>query len=167
MRLMRISCASALLAAICSMATANAGTTGGVCGHVLAENGQPVAGALVTAEAPSADESRVADSTGWYCFMSLPPDHYALVYRRAGWNPVSLPTDVHANQQIRVDATLMGNGSHFGGRARSRPRIFWDAASYWPAEIEMLAPLAASPDSIAGALRATASVQLGSVPARP
>jgi protocatechuate 3,4-dioxygenase beta subunit len=62
-----------------------AGTTGGVVGTVTDESGKPVAGAKVTATAPSGTISATTDSAGHFAFLSLAPDTYTMQVEKQGF----------------------------------------------------------------------------------
>ncbi len=66
-----------------------AGTTGGVSGTIKDEDGAPIAGARVTAQAPSQTVTVATDSSGHFTFLTLAPDTYTLTVTKDGYNPVS------------------------------------------------------------------------------
>jgi hypothetical protein len=67
-----------------------AGTTGGLSGTVRADDGTPIAGAKVTAQAPSATVSTTTDATGHFSFLTLSPDTYTVSVEKDQYNPTSL-----------------------------------------------------------------------------
>ena len=89
--LRQIVTAIALLVAFLSQGTwALAGTTGGVIGSVTDQTGKPVAGAKVTATAPSETLSTSTDSAGHFAFLSLAPDTYTLQVEKEGFSNQSI-----------------------------------------------------------------------------
>src|SRR5690348_10266833 len=66
-----------------------AGTTGSISGTLTAEGGKPVAGATVTASAPSQTTSTTTDAAGHFIFLSLAPDSYTISAQKEGFASVS------------------------------------------------------------------------------
>ena len=104
--MVKISTATVLAALLAAPAVAQAGTTGGVCGDVVSDDGLPVAGVTVKAESPSAEKTHATDSRGIFCFMSLAPDHYFILFNAEGFNSEAMHADVHADQNLWRHATL-------------------------------------------------------------
>jgi len=79
-----------LIALLCGQETwALAGTTGGIGGMILDENKAPVAGATVTASAPSGTSTTTTDIAGHFIFLTLAPDTYTVSAAKEGYNPLS------------------------------------------------------------------------------
>ena len=69
-----------------------AGTTGTLRGRVVdAATQAPIAGAVVTASAPSQTAQSVSDAAGTFSFISLAPDTYTISASKAGYDPQSQP----------------------------------------------------------------------------
>ena len=69
---------------------APASTTGSIRGRVVdSSTNAPIAGAKVTAEAPSQTASTLTDSTGSFSFLALSPDSYTLRVEKTGYEPAS------------------------------------------------------------------------------
>ena len=84
--LRRVAVAVALSSAFLFQETwALAGTTGGVVGTVTDQSGKVVAGAKVTATAPSETVSTTTDSAGRFAFLSLSPDTYTIQVQKSGY----------------------------------------------------------------------------------
>lgn len=60
------------------------GTTGVMHGYVRDENGQPVADALVSVASPSQTAETYTDRSGFFVFLSLPPDVYTVKAEKSG-----------------------------------------------------------------------------------
>jgi len=67
-----------------------AGTTGGLSGTVLDENGAPVTAASVTIASPSAVNHATTDAAGKFNFLALIPDTYVLSVEKPGYEPTSV-----------------------------------------------------------------------------
>ncbi|MBV8149862.1 MAG: carboxypeptidase regulatory-like domain-containing protein, partial [Candidatus Eremiobacteraeota bacterium] len=72
--------AALLLVGMLSQGTwALASTTGGLAGYVLdADSSAPIAGATVTATAPSQTATATTDAAGHFTFLTLGPDTYTV-----------------------------------------------------------------------------------------
>jgi len=82
----RVAVAAVLLGAFFLQGTwALAGTTGGVAGTVTDQSGKPIAGAHLTATAPSQTASTTTDSSGHFTLLSLAPDTYTLQVEKEGF----------------------------------------------------------------------------------
>ncbi len=92
------------LIAIWSLACASpieAGTTGGITGRIIdAQTRLPVAGAKVSATAPSGTASATTNAQGAYALLSLAPDTYVLTIDAAGYT-----TFAQAGVTIAADQT--------------------------------------------------------------
>lgn len=91
-----------LVASMLVQATwALAGTTGGLSGTVVDQaSGAPIAGAKVTASAPSETTSTQTDASGHFVFLSLTPDTYTLSVDKDGYDSVS-----QAGHSVFADST--------------------------------------------------------------
>lgn len=65
------------------------GTTGVLAGFVHLNDGAPLVGARVTATAPSEATSVVTDARGYFVFLSLAPDTYAVTASKRDYDTVS------------------------------------------------------------------------------
>jgi hypothetical protein len=93
--------AIALVLTIGMGAPAAAGTTGGITGRVVdAQTRAPVAGATVTAAAPSGSAKATTNAQGAYALLSLAPDTYVLTVEVAGYQ-----TAVQQGVTIAADQT--------------------------------------------------------------
>src|SRR6202049_3492502 len=66
-----------------------AGTTGGMNGGVIDENGAPVQNALVSVASPSQIAHTGTDTSGKFNFLALIPDTYTLSVEKQGYESVS------------------------------------------------------------------------------
>ena len=88
--LRRVTIAVMVLVAFLFQGTwALAGTTGSLSGVVQDGSGAPVAGAVVTATAPSEKTSATTDAHGHFGFLSLQPDTYTVTVQKAGYDTTS------------------------------------------------------------------------------
>ena len=87
---------------------ARAGTTGTLRGRVVdAVTHAPIAGAIVTAVAPSQTAQAVSDSAGTFSFISLQPDTYTVNASKPGYDPQSAPgVTIVADQSATVALSL-------------------------------------------------------------
>src|SRR5581483_8280055 len=70
--------------------SARAGSTGGIVGRVVdAATQAPIAGAVVTASAPS--QTATTDASGSYRFLTLVPDTYTLAVNKSSYDSVVQP----------------------------------------------------------------------------
>jgi hypothetical protein len=84
-----------LVAMLCQVTWALAGTTGGLTGTVLdAENSAPVAGATVTVAAPSGASTTTSDASGRFTFLTLAPDTYTVTASKSGYQSASEPGQI-------------------------------------------------------------------------
>jgi hypothetical protein len=85
-----------LLVAMASQGTwALAGTTGGLTGVVVdADTSAPIAGATVTASAPSQSVTATSDASGRFTFLTLAPDTYTVTVSKSGYQEVSQPGQI-------------------------------------------------------------------------
>jgi hypothetical protein len=97
-----------LIGAFLSQGTwALAETTGNIAGIVRGPNGAPVAGAQVSAVAPSMTRSATTDAGGHFVILSLAPDTYTISLSKSGYQPVSFPgVVVFADQTQQVAYTM-------------------------------------------------------------
>ncbi|WP_317996519.1 TonB-dependent receptor [Vulcanimicrobium alpinum] len=113
----------ALIAAfLCNgMLAAVAGTTGALSGRVVDVASQaPVAGARVTASAPSGSATQITDANGSFQFLTLQPDTYTLVVSIAGYDSASLSgITVQADQTTTFNVTMAKTLQRIGA-TRSR-----------------------------------------------
>jgi len=73
------------------VAPAGAGTTGTLSGYVLTGIDTPVPGAKVSAASPTETVVTTTDQNGYFSFVSLPPDTYAVTASKDGYQPVEQP----------------------------------------------------------------------------
>ncbi len=79
-----------LVLAVAMPLGARAGTTGTLRGRVIdAATHAPVAGALVSAVAPSQTAQSLSDAAGTFAFISLQPDTYTVSATKSGYDPQS------------------------------------------------------------------------------
>ncbi|MBC5828432.1 MAG: carboxypeptidase regulatory-like domain-containing protein, partial [Candidatus Eremiobacteraeota bacterium] len=99
-----------LVGIACAIAThgAWAGTTGGIHGRIVdARSGAAIAGAAVTAAAPSQTATVTTDARGFFSFISLSPDTYTVTIAKNGYAPKSLQgITVIADQTRTANADL-------------------------------------------------------------
>src|SRR5581483_2106800 len=77
--------------------------TGRLSGYVTDDVGAPVAGATVTAKAPSATETVTTDPKGYFIFLTLPPDTYTVSSEAPGYAPNTIDVvSVFADQTEAV-----------------------------------------------------------------
>ncbi len=81
----------ATLLSIWPSSKALAGTTGVLAGTVRLNDGSALAGAHVTAVASSEAKTVFTDGSGYFVFLSLPPDAYTVTVTENGYDTVSLP----------------------------------------------------------------------------
>src|ERR1700730_12421731 len=96
----------ALLVVLSQGTWARAGTSGGLTGQVVLNDGTPLAGANVTATSPSESVSTKTDATGHFAFVSLIPDTYTLTVSKDGYDSVS-----QAGVTVIADNTQSGTVS--------------------------------------------------------
>ena len=70
--------------ALAACLRAIAGTTGVMNGYVRDEDGQPAANALVTVVSPSETRETYTDKSGFFVFLTLPPDVYSVQVQKDG-----------------------------------------------------------------------------------
>jgi hypothetical protein len=76
---------------VAQSAPVHAGTTGTLRGRTLdVASGAPIAGVKVTASSPSQSESVVSDAGGFFSFISLSPDTYAVTASKDGYEVATL-----------------------------------------------------------------------------
>jgi len=80
---------AAVLAVLSQGTWALAGTSGGLSGYTLLQDGSPLAGASVTASSPSEVQNTHSDSSGHFTFVSLTPDTYTVTASEDGYDTVS------------------------------------------------------------------------------
>jgi len=86
----RYCCGLLLISLVASLlGLADAGTTGGLRGRVIAVAGTPLAGVTVTAVSPSQTASVHSDAGGAFAFISLAPDTYVVSVQLPGYDPAS------------------------------------------------------------------------------
>jgi hypothetical protein len=100
---------AALLAAAFLPVQALAGTTGGITGRVVdAANQAPLAGVVVTANAPTQTATSTTDASGTYRFLSLGPDTYTITFTKPGYDPQTDPgVSVFADQVQTINVALV------------------------------------------------------------
>jgi hypothetical protein len=100
-----------------SVATASAGSLGGIAGVVTdAKTGQPLAGVHVKITSPSQAATVTTDSGGHYIVLSLPPDTYTITADKDGYSPQALTNEsVEADQTQRYDLELTPSGGDSSG----------------------------------------------------
>lgn len=77
---------SALIALLtfAALAPSAAGTTGVMSGYVRDNSGRPVVDARVTVASPSERRATLTDRTGFFVFLTLPPDVYSVTAQKSG-----------------------------------------------------------------------------------
>ncbi|MBV8285179.1 MAG: TonB-dependent receptor [Candidatus Eremiobacteraeota bacterium] len=84
-----------LIAFACQGTWALASTTGGLAGYVLdADTSAPIAGATVTASAPSQSATATTDAAGHFTFLTLGPDTYTVSASKSGYQTASAPGQI-------------------------------------------------------------------------
>ena len=83
-------------------------TTGGVQGRILDAQKKPLPGATVRVTSPNLQGARiaVADATGSYRFVQLPPGQYVVMATREGHNPARSVITVGLDKTANVDLAL-------------------------------------------------------------
>lgn len=110
--LRRMVTALLLLAAFLLQGTwALAGTTGGLSGTVVDDNGAPVAAATVTVLSPSQKATTTTDASGRYVFLNLAPDTYTVTATKENYNPASATgvtvfADNNLSQNLQLSPAL-------------------------------------------------------------
>ncbi len=107
-----LAAAAFLFALIASPLTAQAGTTG-ILNGVITDNatGKPIAGATVTAVAPSGTFSSVTDAHGYYAIQNMIPDTYTVSVSANGYTAISQPgVFVQQDDIARFDRKLTTAG---------------------------------------------------------
>ncbi len=100
------------VAFVCQETRALAGTTGGLSGYVLdADTSAPVAGAMVTASAPTGSATVTSDAAGHFSFLTLGPDTYTVTASKTGYQTASVPgqivfADTVQTVTVRLTAAL-------------------------------------------------------------
>ncbi|MBV8154269.1 MAG: TonB-dependent receptor [Candidatus Eremiobacteraeota bacterium] len=90
-----VTAAVLLVAMLCQVTWALAGTTGGLSGVAVdADTGAPVAGATVTVSAPSQSATAATDAGGRFTFLTLAPDTYTVTVNKGGYQEVSEPGQI-------------------------------------------------------------------------
>ena len=98
---------AALFVAIALAGPASAATTGTISGTVIDAAKKPVAGAVVTASAPSGRGSATADGSGFYNIYGLAPDTYTVSISAKGYDDVVLSgVTVVQDQNVQINQTL-------------------------------------------------------------
>jgi hypothetical protein len=99
---------AALFVAISLAGPASAATTGTISGTVTdAATKKPIAGATVTASAPSGRGTATSDANGFYNIYNLAPDTYTVSITTKGYDDVvTSGVTVVQDQNVRVDQTL-------------------------------------------------------------
>ena len=99
---------AALFAAISLVAPVSAATTGTISGTVTdAATMKPIAGATVTASAPSGRGTATSDANGFYNIYNIAPDTYTVSITIKGYDDVvTSGVTVVQDQNVRIDQTL-------------------------------------------------------------
>ncbi|MDQ6826832.1 MAG: TonB-dependent receptor, partial [Candidatus Eremiobacteraeota bacterium] len=110
--------AALIVGLVCALTlTASAGTTGSLRGRVLdALAKTPLADAKVDVASGSQSASTVTDASGYFAFVSLPPDSYTVTARKGGYDSQSQPAvsifaDQATNLALELTPTLKVIGS--------------------------------------------------------
>ncbi len=91
------------LLTLCQVTWALAGTTGGLGGVVMGEDGKPVSGAAVKVASASQTSTTETDSSGHFNFLSLAPDTYTVSIGKEGYNPIAYAgVSVFADNQVAL-----------------------------------------------------------------
>ncbi len=93
-----------LVAMVCQVTWALAGTTGGISGTLTdSSNGKPVSDAKVTASSPSQTASTTTDAGGHFSFLNLAPDTYTVSAEKDQYTPANVGgVTVFADQNVTV-----------------------------------------------------------------
>ena len=78
-----------MLLLVCAT-SARADTTGTLTGFVKTAAGYPVSGVLVTASSAGTIAAARTDATGFFSFISLPPESYVIRARKYGYDEAAL-----------------------------------------------------------------------------
>jgi len=91
-----------------SVAPAFAGSSGSISGSVVsAASGSPVAGAIISATAPTGTYKATSDAKGFYSLLNLTPDTYTLTISAASFDVVTIPgVSVFQDQTLVIGAKL-------------------------------------------------------------
>ena len=95
--------AAALIAVVCA-APALAGSTGNLSGKVLNDAGSPVAGAHVSAAAPTGAYVTTTDAKGFYSIVNMSPDSYTVTVSAGGYQ-----TSIYNGAAVFQEQTLVVN----------------------------------------------------------
>jgi hypothetical protein len=97
-----------ILIVVAMPSEARAGTTGTLRGRVIdAATRAPIAGAVVTAAAPSQTAQTLSDAAGAFSFISLQPDTYTVSASKPGYDPQSQPgVTIVADQSATVALSM-------------------------------------------------------------
>ncbi len=95
---------------------ASAGNTGSISGTIKDERGNPIAGAQVSAAAPTGTYKAIADAHGFYSIVNISPDTYTLTFTAKGFETQSLTgvtvfqdQTLPANVTLKPQATVLGH----------------------------------------------------------
>lgn len=92
-----------------------AGTTGSIQGIVTDSNGQPIAGATVTAISPSQTAHATTDGKGFFALLNLSPDTYSVTSAKDGYDSSTLyGLTVQADQTTRSDVSMRASAKVLG-----------------------------------------------------
>jgi Carboxypeptidase regulatory-like domain/TonB-dependent Receptor Plug Domain len=99
---------AALFVVLGLVAPVSAATTGSISGTVVdTATNKPVAGAVVTASAPSGRGTATTDANGFYNLYNLAPDTYAVSIRAKGYDDVLISgVTVVQDQNVQVNQSL-------------------------------------------------------------
>ncbi|MEA2720112.1 MAG: hypothetical protein QOJ39_1976 [Candidatus Eremiobacteraeota bacterium] len=99
---------AAIFLALCLAGPVSAATTGSISGTVVdATAKKPVAGAVVTASAPSGRGTATTDANGFYNIYNLAPDTYAVSIRAKGYDDVLVSgVTVVQDQNVQINQTV-------------------------------------------------------------
>jgi hypothetical protein len=105
----------AALIGLCRAQPAWAGNTGNLSGTVRDDKGAPVAGAHVSAAAPTGSYLTTTDAKGFFSIVNISPDTYVVTVTAAGYRTAALNgANVFQDQTLVVNVTLQAEAKVLG-----------------------------------------------------
>jgi carboxypeptidase family protein len=103
------------LVGLCRAQPAWAGNTGNLSGTVRNDKGAPVAGAHVSAAAPTGSYLTTTDAKGFFSIVNISPDTYVVTVTAAGYRTAALNgANVFQDQTLVVNVTLQAEAKVLG-----------------------------------------------------
>ena len=107
--------AFALVAGVLTQGPAFAISTGNLTGTVTTDAGAPIAGATVSATAPTGNDKAKTDSRGFYSIVNMAPDTYTVTVTGEGYDPTVINgVNVFQDQSLVVNAVLHAHVTTLG-----------------------------------------------------